>query len=117
MYDMFYNCSNLTDISALANWNTSSVTNMQGMFYQCSNLTDISALVNWNTSSVITMVNMFYNTKISDISPLSSWNVSAVTNMTSLFSTCSNLTSLSFQFQLILFQLQLCYRCFIVVLI
>ena len=64
---------------------------------------------------VTTMDHMFYNTKISDVSALSSWNVSAVTNMTSLFSTCSNLTSLSFRFQLILFSvttmLQMFYGC------
>ena len=32
MQYMFLNCTNLTDISALANWNVSNVTTMQSMF-------------------------------------------------------------------------------------
>ena len=56
------------------------------MFSTCSNLTNISALANWNTGAVIDMRYMFYNTKISDVSALANWNVSSVTNMYAMFS-------------------------------
>ena len=51
MYNMFRDCKSLNNITALANWNVSNVTNMGYMFEYCSNLTilDISG---WNTSKV-----------------------------------------------------------------
>ena len=49
---LFYNCSNLTNITGLANWDVSNVTNMNSMFYNCSNLTDLTALKDWNVDKV-----------------------------------------------------------------
>lgn len=54
MYDMFYNCQNLTSIPQL---NTSNVTNMYGMFHNCQNLTSIPQ---FDTSNVENMNDMFY---------------------------------------------------------
>ncbi len=86
MSEMFYNNTNLSDISALASWNTSTATNMSYMFYGDTNLSDISALAGWNTSAVKNMSYMFYgDTNLSDISVLASWNTSAVTNMSWMF--------------------------------
>ena len=96
MGDMFYYASNLTDISALANWNTSSVTNMSGMFNSNYGLTDISALANWNTGSVTDMSYMFSSaSSLTNISALSGWNTGSVTNMSYMFSSASSLTDIS----------------------
>ena len=58
---MFYECDQLKDISALANWNVSNVERMVCMFIGCNQLEDISALANWNVSNVKDMHDMFYN--------------------------------------------------------
>jgi surface protein len=50
MYAMFYNCTNLTSVD-VSNFNTSSVTNMQGMFQSCPNLTGLQ-ISGWDVSSV-----------------------------------------------------------------
>lgn len=62
MRSMFYKCSNLTNISALSNWNTSNVTNMQYMFNSFGSLTDSSPINDWNISSSTNFTKMFYNT-------------------------------------------------------
>ena len=99
MESMFYS-TKISDVSALANWNVSSVTNMWSMsrlgqtqfittmycmFYGCSNLTDVSALANWNTSSVDSMRSMFNSCSTSQT------RSSYVTNMWCMFYECSNL--------------------------
>ena len=96
MSDMFSGCSNLTDLAPLANWNVSNVTNMGSMFSGCSSLTDLTALVGWNVSNVTGMSYLFRGcSNLTDITTLGSWNVSKVTNMQFVFSDCSNLTNIS----------------------
>ena len=93
---LFYNCSNLTDISSLASWNVSNVTSMSYMFNDCRNLTNLSPLEDWNVSNVTDMNCMFLGcSSLTDLSPLASWNVSNVTSMLYMFQNCSNLTDLS----------------------
>ncbi len=93
---LFYNCSNLTDISGLANWNVSNVTDMSHMFSICSNLTDLTPLKSWNVSNVTDMRSMFLScSKLTDLTPLKSCNVSKVTNMSFMFQSCSKLTKLT----------------------
>ncbi|MBR3353568.1 BspA family leucine-rich repeat surface protein [Candidatus Saccharibacteria bacterium] len=76
----------LSDISALSNWKTSSVTTMQAMFQNNGALTDLSPLANWDTSSVTTMYGMFFDaTILTDLTPLTEWDVSNVTDMGSMF--------------------------------
>ena len=38
MSGMFYQCSSLTSLPNISNWNTNNVTNMNGMFDQCLSL-------------------------------------------------------------------------------
>ena len=93
---LFYNCSNLTDISALTDWNVSKVTDMSYMFDGCSNLTDLTALASWNVSNVRVMGSMFSGcSKLTDLTGLASWEVSKVTNMREMFSGCSNLADIT----------------------
>lgn len=93
---MFSYCSSLTDLAALANWNVSNATGMHIMFGGCSSLTDLTGLKDWNVSNVMDMGNMFYDCSgLTDITALRSWNVSNVTNMNSMFEGCSGLTDLT----------------------
>ena len=93
---MFSYAYSLTDISALARWNTSNVTNMSNMFYNATSLTNISALASWNTSNVTDMSYMFYAAySLTDISALASWNTSNVTNMSNMFCAAYSLTNTS----------------------
>ncbi|WP_288626126.1 BspA family leucine-rich repeat surface protein [uncultured Lactobacillus sp.] len=95
MDGMFENCSNLSDISSLANWDTSNVTDMDGMFANCINLSNISPLANWDTSKVNTMGSMFENcSNLSDISSLANWDTSKVTSMWHMFNGCESLSDI-----------------------
>ena len=44
---MFYNCSSLSDIKSLENWNVSNGNDFSYMFIGCSFLLDIKSLKNW----------------------------------------------------------------------
>ena len=57
---MFAYCSNLTNISALSSWNTSSATTMERMFKECSNLI-ILDMSGWDTSNVTNVSDFLYN--------------------------------------------------------
>ena len=93
---LFYNCSNLTDLTGLSSWDASNVTSMRDMFLICSNLTDLTPLASWNVSKVTDMYSMFDGcSKLTDLTGLASWNVSRVTNMREMFSYCSNLIDIS----------------------
>ena len=56
---MFAWSTNLNDVSALKNWDTSNVTDMSGMFYFCEKLTTVD-VSHFDTSKVINMLNMFF---------------------------------------------------------
>ena len=93
---LFSGYASLTDLSAISNWNVSSVTNMFGMFYNCTSLTDLSALSGWGTSGVTSMERTFYNcSSLANISALSGWDVSGVTSMKTMFNGCKSLTDIS----------------------
>ncbi len=94
--EMFNRLTKLTDISALKEWDTSKVTNMNSMFSLCQDLTNVSALSNWDTSNVTNMQSMFASSdNLKDISWLSRWNTRKVTNMRSIFHNCKNLSNIN----------------------
>ena len=96
MFNLFYQDSNLIDISSLVNWNISNVNNLAGAFFKNSNLVDISPLTNWNLLNVTSINGMFaYCKNLIDITPLANWNISKVINMDNLFIGCTNLENLS----------------------
>lgn len=87
MWDMFAGCTQLRDISALANWNTGNVLSMYGAFRDCSQLSDISPLASWDVSSLRYMTELFEDcSNITDLTPLESWNTGNVTHMQDAFS-------------------------------
>ena len=81
----FIGASNLTDIDELQYADTSNCTQFAKVFYNCTNLEDISALESWETSKVTFMSNLFFATKVKDLTPLKAWDVSKVTNLASAF--------------------------------
>ena len=94
---LFYRNSNLLDITPLKDWNLSNVNSLSGMFKECSNLIDITPLTNWNVSHITNMNEIFYYTKLSDLTPLANWNLSKVIYINSMFESTliSDLTPIS----------------------
>jgi surface protein len=93
MNSMFAQCSSLTNVDGLSNWNTSNVTDMGNMFSSMFNgsgrgskLTNVDGLSKWNTSNVTDMSNMFNGcTSLTNVDGLSKWNTSNVTDMSNMF--------------------------------
>jgi surface protein len=77
---MFSECSNITTIPNINNWDVSNITNMSFVFNGTQFNSDIS---NWDVSNVSTMTAMFNNSSFNQ--PLNQWNVSGVTNMSFMF--------------------------------
>ena len=99
----------LTNISAVEQFNTSSVANMNSMFANFSGATGtgITAapkayvqvpsmnLSNWNVSNVTDMGKMFYNNVYLTTLDLSGWDCSNVTEYADMFKNCKSLTSIN----------------------
>ena len=69
----------LSDISALASWNTSRTTMMDGMFYNDRAISNLSPLANWDTGNATFMTSMFNETTgLSDPSAINNWNINNV---------------------------------------
>ena len=79
MNSMFQN-NQISDLTPLANWDVTHVTNMSSMF-QNNQISDLTGLANWNVSNVTSMSGMFLENQISNLMPLTNWNVSNVTKM------------------------------------
>ena len=90
----FYNCTNLTAISNIANLDTSKVTSMASMFQNCSKLTSLD-VSNFDTSKVINMGGMFQLCSSLTSLDLSKWNTSNVTSVYAMFDRCSALRTLN----------------------
>lgn len=87
---LFYNYPLLTDISGIANWDASHVTNMDAMFAIDRSLPDAFALRNWNTSNVRIMDDMFVMATSLMCIDVSNWDTGKVTSMAGLFSVGDN---------------------------
>lgn len=87
---MFSGFTALTDISGLADWDTSKVTNMCGLFNNAKSLPDALALRDWDTSNVTDMSYMFSNAVSLMFVDVSNWNTSKVTTMACMFQVGEN---------------------------
>ena len=88
----------MTNISPLANWDTSNWQAITGMFAACVNLQDISAVSNWDLSKCEFLINVFADcVSLSDMSPLRNWGtkLGSLYGMGGLFSGCP-ISSLDF---------------------
>ncbi len=90
---MFDGCTNLTsvDISGLAG----TVTGVAGMFYNCSQLGNVTLNAGLNTASVTDMSGMFYHCSTMTAIDVSGFSTANVTNMKEMFRGCSGITSLN----------------------
>ena len=87
---MFYNNSNLIDISFLKGFNTQNVTNMSNMFSKCSSLTNLD-LSSFNTQNVTDMSDMFAGcTSLNNLN-LSNFRIRNNTNTKDMFKGCTSL--------------------------
>ena len=88
---LFYNCINLTDLEQSTFTNLSPI-KTDSMFYNCGKLEDLTPIAGWDTSNLTDMNTMFYNcSKLEDLTPIAGWDTSNVTNMENVFYYCSNL--------------------------
>lgn len=98
---LFAKYTALTDISGLADWDVSGVTDMNRLIQNCNSLSDISPLENWDVSNVTSFQFAFGGGKdgaappIADFSPISNWDVGNVTNFNAMFKYNRALTNLN----------------------
>ena len=59
MRSMFNNCSSLTSLPDISNWNTTNVTNMNSIFYYCSSLTSFPDISKWIINDELDKNSMF----------------------------------------------------------
>lgn len=86
----------LSDVSGLARWDVSNVTNLSDLFSGCTSLEDLSPLAGWDVSGVTRMGGTFRDcTALTTLEPLSGWDVSSVLDMGGLFRGCAGVTDLS----------------------
>lgn len=84
-YGLFANHEALTDISGLAEWDSSHVTDMCALFNGARSLPDALALKNWDTSNVEDMSYLFSCNVSLRFVDVSSWNTGKVTDMNCMF--------------------------------
>ena len=92
MDGMFSNCNALTTLD-VSKFDTSNVTNMKDMFYGCSALTSLD-VSKWDTSKVIYMIYMFDGCNSLTNLDVSKFDTSNVTSMYDMFNGCNSLTNL-----------------------
>ena len=91
---------NLTDISGLAYFNTSYVTDMNRIFQNCLSLENITPISGWNTSFVTDFTFSFGSSNTNDsmsiksFEALRSWDVSNALTFNQTFKACKQVTTL-----------------------
>ncbi|MDL2057208.1 MBG domain-containing protein [Limosilactobacillus reuteri] len=97
MASTFQSMNSLTSLTGLENWDVQKVTNMSNIFngQGSTNVLDISALSNWKTDSLQNLNTAFANNKITNLHGLENWNVSHVTDMGYIFMNDDQLTDIS----------------------
>lgn len=74
----FGNCTSLTTINGINDWNTSTIQFMRGLFSGCTNFN--SNISNWDVSNVFSMQGMFSNATAFN-QDISTWNISNVNGL------------------------------------
>ena len=91
---MFFQDSNLKKLD-LSNFALKKVQFFSSMFQDCSELTTITGINSWDTSSAIYMDNMFNGDKGLTSLDLSKFNPNKVQNFSFMFNECSGLTTIT----------------------
>lgn len=93
--NMFSGCRYLLDLSPIADWDVSNVTNLSGMFsgtsvYSGGKVSDsersLGALSNWDISNATDLSGMFNGCVLNNLDALSNWVTSNVTDLSAMFS-------------------------------
>lgn len=92
--NLFAGDRSLSDISAVADWDTSNVTQMINLIAY-SNITSLKALAKWNTSKVTTLQQAFSESYITTLEGLENWDVSNVVSMERICTSCNYLSNAS----------------------
>jgi surface protein len=82
--NMFQNCTLLTTVPGMNNWDVSNITHMDGMFYGARSFNQPIDL--WIVDNVINMSYMFTDARTFN-QPIGTWNVGNVTDMRQMFAT------------------------------
>ena len=99
--ETFKDCNGFTNLDYLDSWKNklANVERMESMFNNCSNLSDISGIKDWNVSNVRIFDSMFAMLPISSTSTglgaLSSWNMSHADSLAYMFNQCQSITNLN----------------------
>lgn len=97
-YRLFYHCEQLSDLSGLADWDTSHVTTMEASFYGDSHISNLDALSDWDTSSLTSVQDMFSHcTRLRDARGIGNWTTPVIVDCSSLFSYDEQLLYASFK--------------------
>jgi len=92
---MFYECSSLSSLPDISEWNINNVTSMSCMFYGCSLLSSLPDISKLNTNKVSDMSYIFYGcSSLLSLPDISKWNTNNVSDMSYMFYRCSSLISL-----------------------
>ena len=75
--NIFSNIATLTSLNGSSNLDLTSNNSIQAMFSGCSNLSDISAAATWDVSTIRTFTNAFSGNKVKNIQYLSNWIMSS----------------------------------------
>ena len=85
-FSHMFEYSNISNIQALENWDTSKSETFHSMFFGCELLTNIRPVKNWNVSRCKDFSGMFNRCQISEINSMENWNVSNGINFNGIFS-------------------------------
>lgn len=73
---MFYECTNLVDVSGIKDWDMSLVKRVTHMFSKCTSLSDVSVLSGWRLYNVESGVDsMFTDSGLTSLNGLNDWDV------------------------------------------
>lgn len=92
----FSTLRSLTDFSPIGGWDVSGVTDLSYAFEGCASMTDLSALASWDIGQVTDLSYAFaYNTALTSVSGIQDWNTTSVSALDNIFSGCSSLADAS----------------------
>ena len=124
IYATFRDCSNLTNLDFMSNWDMTNVRVINQAFRSCSNLSDISAMSNWDMSkteyfvgnlvlgyahgdsdyaamanwsmdSMLAVGYLVYQNNVTDLTWCENWGMAEATRLNHAFGWADNITSLA----------------------
>ena len=89
-----YNCTSLTDISAVANWKTESLENLEAYLDGCISLTTLHGVENWNLPKLQNLHRAFARmSSLLSLEPLLAWVTPLLDTVQQAFTYCISLVN------------------------